>query len=285
MIKPFDYKKPDSFYTQSIRTPYGSTSTQVTFHGSDIRLEEMAATDPLAYAQALYESADNPLNSPEWRAMMNEVFPSEVRPYGAQPTAPQVALMENRSVTFDPRQTYDGQVATQGSAVAGSLISMEAPEVGILVSARVSILDHTMQFGFTQNGMIQTGEKLMSDLELTMAGKIAESLEGQPSVSKVYAGPLSAGTPASQAEVSWTSLPFTSTPSGAVMSPSSALWSLCPSVRSSTERPKRRASRTSMSWWGPMFRSTTAQTGASSWCPSSSPCCPSVKTRMGMSGG
>lgn len=88
MIKPFDYKKPDSFYTQSIRTPYGSTSTQVTFHGSDIRPEEMAATDPLAYAQALYESADNHLNSPEWRAMMNEVFPSEVRPYGAQPTAP-----------------------------------------------------------------------------------------------------------------------------------------------------------------------------------------------------
>lgn len=199
-MKPFAYKKPDSFFIQNVQTANGSTSTQVTFHGSDIRPEEMAATDPVVYAQALYEAAEDHLNSQEWRDQMNQAFPSEVRPYGAQPTAPQVALMEDRSVTFDPRKTYDGRTVTQGAAVAGSLISMEAPEVGILVSARVSILDHTVQFGFTENSMAQTGEKLLSDLELTMAGKIAESLEGQPSVSKVYAGPLSAGSASAKAE-------------------------------------------------------------------------------------
>lgn len=198
-MKPFLHKKPDSVYVQSIKTAHGVETTQVTFHSSDIRPEHMAATDPAIYAQALYEAADEHLNGEEWREEMNAAFPSEVRPYGAQPTAPQVALMEDRSVTFDPRKTYDGRTVDKGSAVAGSLISMEAPEVGILVSARVSILDHHVQFGFTESSMEQTGDKVLNDLELTMAGKIAESLEGQPSVSKVYAGALS-GTPAAQAE-------------------------------------------------------------------------------------
>lgn len=198
-MKPFQYKKPDSVYVQSVKTTHGVDNTQVTFHTSDIRPEHMAATDPLIYAQAMYEAADEHLNGEEWREEMNTAFPSEVRPYGAQPTTPQVALMADRSVIFDPRQTYDGRTVDKGAAVAGSLVSMEAPEVGILVSARVSIFDHHVQFGFTERSMEQTGDKVLSDLELTMAGKIAESLEGQPSVSKVYAGALS-GTPANQAE-------------------------------------------------------------------------------------
>ncbi len=107
--------------------------------------------------------------------------------------------MEDRSVTFDPRQTYDGRTVEKGSASAGSLVSMEAPEVGILVSGRVSIFDHTVMFGFTERSMTQTGEKLLGDLELTLAGKIAESLEGQPSVTTAYVGSLS-GSPAAQAE-------------------------------------------------------------------------------------
>ncbi|NWL78926.1 hypothetical protein DM872_18935 [Pseudomonas taiwanensis] len=195
-MKPFQNKTPDRTYTQSVKS---LGLTQVTFHNSDIRAAEMAASDPVIYAQVMQEAFDEQLNGPEWRENMNNAFPSEVRPFGSVPTAPQVALMADRSVTFDPRQTYDGRTVTQGEAVAGSLVSMEAPDVGILVSARISILDHTVQFGFTERSMEQTGDKALNDLELTLAGKIAESLEGQPSVSKVYAGPLT-GTPAAQAE-------------------------------------------------------------------------------------
>jgi hypothetical protein len=195
-MKPFQHKAPDRTYTQSVAS---LGLTQVSFHSSDIRADEMAATDPVIYALAMQEAADDHLNGPEWREDMDEAFPSEVRPYGSIPTCPQVALMADRSVTFDPRQTYDDRTVTKGEAVAGSLVSMEAPDVGVLVSARISILDHTVQFGFTERSMQQTGDKVLSDLELTLAGKIAESLEGQPSVSTVYAGPLS-GTPAAQAE-------------------------------------------------------------------------------------
>lgn len=198
-MKPFQYNKPDSIYTQSITTPHGQTASQATFHTSDIRPEHMAATDPLVYAQAMYEAADEHLNGTEWRENMNTAFPSEVRPFGSVPTAPQVALMADRSVIFDPRKTYDGRTVAKGSAVAGSLVSMEAPEVGILASARVSIFDHHIQFGFTEQSMEQTADKVLSDLELSMAGKIAESLEGQPSVSTTYVGALS-GSPAAQAE-------------------------------------------------------------------------------------
>ncbi|MFN9525094.1 MAG: hypothetical protein ACK561_04480 [Pseudomonadaceae bacterium] len=195
-MKPFQYKAPDRTYTQSVAS---LGLTQVSFHSSDIRATEMAATDPVIYAQALLEAADDHLNGGEWRENMNAAFPSEVRPFGSVPTCPQVALMADRSVSFDPRQTYDGRSVSKGVAVAGSLVSMEAPEVGVLVSARVSILDHTVQFGFTERSMQQTGDKALNDLELSLAGKIAENLEGQPSVSKVYAGQLS-GTPATQAE-------------------------------------------------------------------------------------
>lgn len=67
------------------------------------------------------------------------------------------------------------------------------------MSGRVSIFDHTVQFGFTERSMEQTGTKLLDDLELTLAGKIAESLEGQPSITTAYVGVLS-GSPATQAE-------------------------------------------------------------------------------------
>jgi len=180
-MKPFQHKKPDSVYTQTITTAHGSTSNQLTFHSSDIRAEDIAATDPAVYAQAMYEAADEYLNGDEWREAMDMAFPSEVRPFRSQPTAPQVALMEDRSVTFDPRETYDGRKVDKGEAKAGSLVAMESPDVGILVSGRVSIFDHTVQFGFTERSMEQTAEKLLNDLELNTAAKIAESLEGQPS--------------------------------------------------------------------------------------------------------
>lgn len=180
-MKPFQHKKPDSVYTQTITTAHGSTSNQLTFHSSDIRAEDIAATDPAVYAQAMYEAADEYLNGDEWREAMDMAFPSEVRPFRSQPTAPQVALMEDRSVTFAPRETYDGRKVDKGEAKAGSLVAMESPDVGILVSGRVSIFDHTVQFGFTERSMEQTAEKLLNDLELNTAAKIAESLEGQPS--------------------------------------------------------------------------------------------------------
>ena len=195
-MKPFQYKNPDRTYTQSVES---IGLTQVSFHGSDIRAADMAASDPVIYALAMQEAADEHLNGAEWRENMDNAFPSEVRPFGSVPTCPQVALMADRSVTFNPRQTYDGRTVSKGEAVAGSLVSMEAPDVGVLVSARISILDHTVQFGFTERSMQQTGDKVLNDLELTLAGKIAESLEGQPSVSKVYAGALS-GSPTAQAE-------------------------------------------------------------------------------------
>ena len=199
-MKPFQYQKPNSVFIQSVSDAHGQIeTTQATFHTSDIRPEHMAATDPMVYVQTMYEAADEHLNGEEWREIMNIAFPSEVRPYGAQPTAPQVALMADRSVTFDPRQTYDGRTVTKGEAKAGAIVSMEAPDIGVLVSGRISIFDHTLQFGFTERSLEQTGEKLLGDLELTLAGKIAESLAGQPSVSTAYVGPLS-GKPATQAE-------------------------------------------------------------------------------------
>src|SRR5690606_15434058 len=180
-MKPFQHKKPDSVYTQTITTAHGSTSNQLTFHSSDIRAEDIAATDPAVYAQAMYEAADEYLNGDEWREAMDMAFPSEVRPFRSQPTAPQIALMDDRSVTFDPRETYDGRKVDKDEAKAGSLVAMESPDVDILVSGRVSIFDHTVQFGFTERSMEQTAEKLLNDLELNTAAKIAESLEGQPS--------------------------------------------------------------------------------------------------------
>jgi len=200
MTKPFEFKMPDRRY---IQTMADQGVNQISYHSSDIRASEMAATDPAFYAQALEQAAHEHLNGDEWRENMNNAFPSEVRPFGSVPTAPQIALMEDRSVPFNPRKMRgsDGATVTvtKGQAIAGSLVSMEAPEVGILVSGRISIMDQTVQFGFTERSMTQTGEKLLDDLELSMAGKIAESLEGQASVSKSYAGALS-GTPVAQAE-------------------------------------------------------------------------------------
>lgn len=273
-MKPFQNKAPDRTYTQSVKS---LGLTQVSFHSSDIRPQEMAASDPLTYAEAMLEAADEHLNGDEWRENMNNAFPSEVRPFGSVPTCPQVALMADRSVTFDPRQTYDGRSVSKGEAVAGSLVSMEAPEVGVMVSARLSILDHTVQFGFTARSMEQTADKVLNDLELTLAGKIAESLEGQPSVSKVYAGPLS-GTPAAQAEDFLDLIAVhLDTFWGRDISEFGVLVPV--SLRPcSTVRHSGLAWRTLMTSWAPVFRSTAAQTVASSWCPKHSPCCPSVRT-------
>ena len=61
-MKPFQNKAPDRAYTQSVKS---LGLTQVSFHSSDIRPQEMAASDPLTYAEAMLEAADEHLNGDE----------------------------------------------------------------------------------------------------------------------------------------------------------------------------------------------------------------------------
>lgn len=161
---PFQNKQPTMTYNLGYTDQAGTVNSQTTFHSQDIKPDHMATTDPFTYVEALYDALDEVLNGEQWRDEMDEAFPCEVRPYGSQPTSPQIALMQDRSMTFDPRQAYDGRSVDKGEAIAGSLIAMEAPDVGALVSGRVSILDHTIQFGFTERSIDQTARKLLGDL-------------------------------------------------------------------------------------------------------------------------
>ena len=74
-MKPFQYKAPDRVYTQSVKS---IGLTQASFHSSDIRAQEMAASDPAVYALAMQKVADEHLNGSEWRENMDSAFPSEV---------------------------------------------------------------------------------------------------------------------------------------------------------------------------------------------------------------
>lgn len=190
-MKPFENKKPDSFTTAITSDEYDQVSGgQIQYNAGPIRKDSLAAADTSVYIEALSEALDDHLNSEDWRKMAIEASPCEFRPYGSNATGQQIALLADQSVTFDPRENWDNQVVDKAPVLAGEFIFTEAAEKAILISHRVTMLDHTLQAGFTEGSMMQTGEKLLLDIELHAAGQIAKTLVGAPSVDTSYVGAL-----------------------------------------------------------------------------------------------
>lgn len=177
MTKPFQYTKP-STYTTAITDEH---SGSIRFNTADVRPEIEAATDVSVYVNALVEAAEDYLNSDEWREEAMERTPCEFRPAGSEATGQQIITMADRSVTFDPRKNWDNQTITKGEVLAGSLIFTQPTDTALVISHRVTILDHNLMAGFTAGAMEQTADKILRDIELNAAGKIAKILSTAPS--------------------------------------------------------------------------------------------------------
>lgn len=176
-MKPNEYKRPDS-YSTAILSPDSGT---IQYNVGSIRPEHQAATDSSAYVQALQEALDEYLNSDEWREAAAERTPCEFRPAGSEATGQQIITLADRTVSFDPRKNWDNQVIKKGEALAGSLVFTEQTDKALLISHRVSILDHNLIAGWTEGSMLQTAEKMLRDIEYTAAGKVASILSSAKS--------------------------------------------------------------------------------------------------------
>ncbi|KTT02071.1 bacterial Ig-like domain protein [Pseudomonas oryzihabitans] len=171
-MKPNEYKKPSTYSTAIIDGSNGS----IRFNTADVRPDTQAATDASAYVQALSTALDEYLNSDDWREAAAERTPCEFRPAGSEATGQQIITMADRSVTFDPRKNWDNQIVNKGEALAGSLVFTEQTDAALLISHRVSILDHNLIAGWTEGSMLQTAEKMLRDIEYTAAGQVAAIL-------------------------------------------------------------------------------------------------------------
>lgn len=191
-MKPFENKKPDSYSTAVTSDTYGQVDGgQIQYNAGPIRKDSLAASDASVYIESISQAFDEYLNSEDWRAAAIEATPCEFRPYGSNATGQQIALLADQSVTFDPRENWDNQVVDKAEVQAGEFIFTEAAEKAILISHRITMLDHTLQAGWTEGSMMQTGQKLLIDIELHAAGKVAGALVGAPSVDTSYVGALS----------------------------------------------------------------------------------------------
>ncbi|MDF5891893.1 Ig-like domain-containing protein [Pseudomonas syringae pv. syringae] len=148
-------------------------NASIHFSTSDVRAETLASTDPSVYVQALVEAAEDFLNGDEWREAAMERTPCEFRPAGSEATGQQVITMADRSVKFDPRKNWDNQTISKGEVLTGSIIFTEPTDSALVISHRVTILDHNLIAGFTEASMAQTADKILRDIELSAAGKIA----------------------------------------------------------------------------------------------------------------
>ncbi|KFE50774.1 hypothetical protein [Pseudomonas syringae] len=199
-MTPFQNKKPDSYTTAIASDPHGQvTGGQIQFNVGPVRKDGLAACDTSVHIEALRESLDDFLNSEDWRGLAVEATPCEFRPFGSAATGQQIALMADQSVTFDPRENWDNQVVDKASVLAGEFIFTEATEKAVLISQRITQLDHTIQAGFTEGAMMQTAQKLLLDIELHSAGQVAKALSDAPSVAIKYVGTLT-GKPVEKAE-------------------------------------------------------------------------------------
>lgn len=171
-MKPNEYKRPDSHRIAVL----GPDSGTIQYNVGSIRPEHQAATDASAYVQALQEALDEYLNSDEWREAAAERTPCEFRPAGSEATGQQIITLADRTVSFDPRKNWDNQVVKKSEALAGSLVFTEQTDKALLISHRVSILDHNLIAGWTEGSMLQTTEKMLRDIEYTAAGKVASIL-------------------------------------------------------------------------------------------------------------
>lgn len=169
------------------------------FNVADVRSETLAATDASTYVNALVKTTEGYLNSDEWREEAAERTPCEFRPAGSEASGQQIITIADRSVTFDPRKNWDNQIISKGEVLAGSVIFTEPTDTALVISHRVSILDHTLIAGFTEGSMMQTADKMMRDIEHIAAGKIAGILSTAPST-EVFSEAKPTGKPVEIAE-------------------------------------------------------------------------------------
>jgi hypothetical protein len=184
-MKPNQYVKPSTFTTAIIDDGNEHLGGSIRFNTTDVRGETETATDPSVYVAALVEAAEDYLNSDEWRQAAMEATPCEFRPAGADATGQQIITMADRTVTFDPRKNWDNQTVNKGAVLAGSVIFTEPTDTALVISHRATILDHNIQAGFTEGSLAQTADKILRDIELSAAGKIAGILSTAPSTQVV----------------------------------------------------------------------------------------------------
>ncbi|MCI0993451.1 hypothetical protein [Pseudomonas corrugata] len=199
-MKPINqYTKPTDYTTAIYNDTPGHEAGSIRFNTGDIRSETEAATDPSVYVAALVEAAEDYLNSDEWRQAAMEATPCEFRPAGSEATGQQIIAMADRTVKFDPRKNWDNKTVTKGEVLTGSVIFTEPTDTALLISHRVTILDHNIQAGWTVGSLAQTADKILKDIELSAAGSIAKILSTAPST-EVFSEAKPTGKPKEIAE-------------------------------------------------------------------------------------
>ncbi|KTB79266.1 hypothetical protein AO069_10060 [Pseudomonas syringae pv. syringae PD2774] len=198
-MKPNQYVAPHVDTVKWNISAIDDNNASIHFSTSDVRAETLASTDPSVYVQALVEAAEDFLNGDEWREAAMERTPCEFRPAGSEATGQQVVTMADRSVKFDPRKNWDNQTISKGEVLAGSIIFTEPTDSALVISHRVTILDHNLIAGFTEASMAQTADKILRDIELSAAGKIAGILSTAAST-EVFSEVKPTGKPVEIAE-------------------------------------------------------------------------------------
>ncbi|PBP30608.1 Ig-like domain-containing protein [Pseudomonas syringae] len=198
-MKPNQYVAPHVDTVKWNINAIDDNNASIHFSTSDVRAETLTSTDPSVYVQALVEVAEDFLNGDEWREAAMERTPCEFRPAGSEATGQQVITMADRSVKFDPRKNWDNQTISKGEVLAGSIIFTEPTDSALVISHRVTILDHNLIAGFTEASMAQTADKILRDIELSAAGKIAGILSTAPST-EVFSEVKPTGKPVEIAE-------------------------------------------------------------------------------------
>ncbi|KPY83359.1 Uncharacterized protein ALO94_02686 [Pseudomonas syringae pv. spinaceae] len=198
-MKPNQYVAPHVDTVKWNINAIDDNNASIHFSTSDVRAETLTSTDPSVYVQALVEAAEDFLNGDEWREAAMERTPCEFRPAGSEATGQQVITMADRSVKFDPRKNWDNQTISKGEVLAGSIIFTEPTDSALVISHRVTILDHNLIAGFTEASMAQTADKILRDIELSAAGKIAGILSTAPST-EVFSEVKPTGKPVEIAE-------------------------------------------------------------------------------------
>ncbi|MCF5743475.1 Ig-like domain-containing protein [Pseudomonas tremae] len=198
-MKPNQYVAPHVDTVKWNINAIDDNNASIHFSTSDVRAETLTSTDPSVYVQALVEAAEDLLNGDEWREAAMERTPCEFRPAGSEATGQQVITMADRSVKFDPRKNWDNQTISKGEVSAGSIIFTEPTDSALVISHRVTILDHNLIAGFTEASMAQTADKILRDIELSAAGKIAGILSTAAST-EVFSEVKPTGKPVEIAE-------------------------------------------------------------------------------------
>lgn len=155
--------------------------------------------DVHSYIQALEDSLDATFNDGDFAQVMQEqVFPSEFRPFGTQPTPLNVQLLEDRSVVFNPEGKLDRSGLPTGKAIAGSSVMVarvlngeDNTKTGILCSLATHVSDFDMMGGWTKGSLTQTVSNMQMQFCRVLAGNVAKVLAKTPDLVTFEAGSLS----------------------------------------------------------------------------------------------